>query len=184
VDEAARAGHAVGMSARAVLRSATTAKHEVVDAAFGRYDLTDPVSYGCFLTAHARVLPSVEAVLATWETIPAFAPRTDALQADLATLGLAMPDPLLLAPPENEAAAFGALYVIEGSRLGGAMLARQVPDALPRSYLSAVHPPGGWRAFGELLDRAERAGDPSWIDRAVVAAEATFDLYAEAARGV
>lgn len=170
------------MSARAALRSATAAKHEAVDAAFGRFDLTDRASYGRFLTAHARALPAVEAALEACDAIPAFAPRTDALQADLAALGLPMPDPLPLAPPENEAAAFGALYVIEGSRLGGAMLARQVPAALPRAYLSAVHPPGGWRAFGDMLDRAEKAGGPGWIDRAVAAAEATFDLYAEAAK--
>jgi heme oxygenase len=61
------------------------------------------------------------------------------------------------------------------------MLARQVPDSLPHAYLSATHAPGSWRAFGELLDRAEQAGGPGWIDRAIVAAEATFELYAEAA---
>jgi heme oxygenase (biliverdin-IX-beta and delta-forming) len=170
------------MSARTALRAATAAKHDAVDAAFGGFDLTDPASYARFLTAHARALPAVEAALASCDTIPAFAPRTELLRADLLALGLDMPAPLPLAPPENEAAAFGALYVIEGSRLGGGMLAKQVPDALPRAYLSAVHQPGGWRAFGEVLDRAEKAGGPGWIDRATAAAEATFDLYAEAAR--
>lgn len=169
------------MSARAILRSATAAKHDVVDAAYSRFDLTDPVSYGHFLTAHARALPAIEAALAACDTIPAFAPRTAALRTDLAALGLEMPDPLPFAPPEIEAAAFGALYVIEGSRLGGAMLAKQVPAFLPHAYLSATHQPGSWRAFGELLDRAEKAGGPGWLDRAIAAAEVTFDLYTEAA---
>ena len=169
------------MSARTALRTATAKKHDAVDAAFGHFDLTDPAAYGRFLTAHARALPAVEKALEACDTIPAFAPRTEALAADLAALGLAMPEPLPLAPPENEAAAFGALYVIEGSRLGGAMLAKQVPDGLPHAYLSAIHPPGAWRAFGETLDRAEKAGGPGWLERAIAAAEATFDLYAEAA---
>ena len=169
------------MSARAALRAATAAKHDAVDAAFGRFDLTDPTSYGQFLTAHARALPAVEQALRQVEGLPAFALRSDLLRDDLTALGLSMPTLLPLAPPESDAAAFGALYVIEGSRLGGAMLARRVPESLPHSYLSATHAPGGWRAFGDLLDRAARAGDPGWIDRAAVAAEATFDLYAEAA---
>jgi heme oxygenase len=182
VDEAVRGGHAVSMSARAALRSATAAKHDAVDAAFGRFDLTDPASYRRFLTAHARALPAVESALAACDSLPAFAPRTDLLRADLVALGIAMPDPLPLAPPESDAAAFGALYVIEGSRLGGAMLAKRVPKALPHAYLSATHQPGAWRAFGDVLDRAEKAGGPGWIDRAIAAAEATFDLYAAAAR--
>lgn len=165
------------VSARAALRSATRAKHDRVDAAFGRFDLTDRFSYGRFLTAHARALPAVEAAIAACEAIPAFARRTELLARDLAEIGLSMPAPLALAPPESEAAAFGALYVIEGSRLGGAILARQVSDDLPRAYLSAIHPPGAWRAFGEMLDRAGKTGGPSWLDQAIAAAEATFDLY-------
>ena len=169
------------MSARNILRTATAARHDAVDAAFGRFDLTDRESYGRFLTAHARALPAVENALGACDGIPAFAPRTELLRADLAALGLALPDPLPLAPPESDAAAFGALYVIEGSRLGGAMLVRRVPEGLPHAYLSATHQPGCWRAFGETLDRAERAGGPGWIVRAIAAAEATFDLYAMAA---
>lgn len=170
------------MSARTALRTATAKKHDAVDAAFARFDLTDPADYGRFLWAHALALPAVEQALAACDTIPAFAPRAEKLAGDLAALGRAMPDPLPLAPPESEAAAFGALYVIEGSRLGGAMLAKQVPAGLPHAYLSAVHAPGAWRAFGETLDRAEKAGGPGWIERAIAAAEATFDLYSEAAK--
>lgn len=166
------------MSARAALRSATAASHDAVDAAYGGFDLADPRSYGCFLTAHARALPAVERALSGYDGLPAFTPRAALLEADLAALGLKMPAPLPVAPPESDAAAFGALYVIEGSRLGGAVLAKRVSRALPHAYLAATHQPGGWRAFGELLDRAAKAGGPGWIDRAVAAAEATFGLYA------
>jgi len=169
------------MSARAALRSATAAKHDAVDTAFGRFDLSDRASYGQFLTTHARVLPAVERALAACPALPTFGPRAALLRADLEALGLSIPQILAVADPQSEAAAFGALYVIEGSRLGGAMLAKQVAPPLPRAYLSAIHQPGGWRAFGDRLDRAELQGGPGWLDGAVAAAAATFDLYLEAA---
>lgn len=172
----------MAVSARAALRSATAANHDAVDAAFSRFDLTDTASYSRFLAAHARVLPAVEKALAACDRIPVFAPRAELLAADLDVLGLPMPDPLPLAVLESEAAAFGTLYVIEGSRLGGALLAKRVPDNLPHAYLSAAHPPGVWRAFGETLDFAERVGGRGWLERAAAAACATFDLYARAAK--
>jgi len=169
------------MPARTILRTATAAKHEAVDAAYGRFHLADPASYGRFLTAHARALPGFEQVLGQVSALPRFMPRARLLQDDLFALRLTMPATLPVARPESDAAAFGMLYVVEGSRLGGAILARSVPATLPRAYLSAVHPPGAWRAFGELLDQVARAGGPGWIEQAVIAAEATFDLYAAAA---
>jgi heme oxygenase len=182
LDADARSRHCAPVSARATLRTATAASHEAVDAAFGAFDLSDAVSYGRFLTAHARALPAIEKALAANDTLPPFRPRTALLEQDLATLGLTMPNPLAVAEPASDAAAFGALYVIEGSRLGGAILARAVPSGLPRGYLAAIHRPGAWRAFGEALDRAAEAGGESWLAQAIASASATFDLYAVAAR--
>lgn len=170
------------MSARVTLRTATAQKHEMVDAAFGTFDLSDSGSYGRFLRAHARALPAVERALSARADLPPFEPRTPLLQQDLAALGLAMPEPFEMRAPDNEAGAFGALYVIEGSRLGGGVLAGEVPPDLPRAYLSAVHPTGAWRAFGEALDRASDRGNADWMEQAIAAADATFDLYADAAR--
>lgn len=172
------------MSARTALRSATAAKHDAVDKAFSRFDLRDARSYGHFLIAHARALPGVESALGACTGLPPFVPRAGLLRADLAALGLSMPAMLPFASPGSEAAGFGALYVIEGSRLGGTVLAKRVPASLPRAYLSAAHLPGGWRAFGEVLDHAGQAGGPNWIEQAIEAAEATFDLYAAAATEV
>lgn len=167
------------MSARAALRAATAAKHAAVDAIFSRFDLTDSRSYVRFLVAHARVLPAIELRLAGFEELPPFAPRTEALRADLAALGLAMPEPLDFPPPQSRAAALGALYVIEGSRLGGVMLARLVSPDLPRAYLSAGHAAGAWRAFSERLD--DECGGIERLRQAIAGAEAAFDLYARAA---
>ncbi len=86
------------MSALAQLRAATRSDHEAVDAAFGRFDLTDPADYGCFLAAHARALPAVEAALANVAGLPPLRPRAPLLHADLAALSLPVPGPLPFAP--------------------------------------------------------------------------------------
>jgi heme oxygenase (biliverdin-IX-beta and delta-forming) len=160
------------------LRAETAAAHEAVDAAYGGFALADPVSYAAFLRAHARALPAVEQALAGW-ALPTWRPRTEALAADLADLGVPAPEPYAMSRPGEAAAAWGMLYVIEGSRLGGAMLERQVAAGLPRRYLASRHLPGEWRALLAALDAA--ATDDAWTERAVTAARATFDLYGRAA---
>lgn len=68
--------------------------------------------------------------------------RAGAVAADLAAIGEAPPPPLAAPPLDTPAARWGAAYVVEGSRLGGALLARSVPDNLPKSYLGSTQPPG------------------------------------------
>ncbi|MDP1028512.1 biliverdin-producing heme oxygenase [Sphingomonas sp. KR1UV-12] len=167
------------MSAVQQLRAATSASHDRVDAAFGGYDLTDPIAYAAFLTAHARALPAAEAVLARHDELPAWRERTSLLAADLADLDLSTPVPLPFTLPERPGAAWGALYVIEGSRLGGTMLARGVPAALPSRYLAARHLSGEWRALLAAIDA--RGADAVWRDGLLAGAHATFDLYSQAA---
>lgn len=168
------------MPAHADLRAATAADHEGVDAAFAGFDLADPRAYAAFLTAHARVLPGIEAALAGDPALPAFRPRAALLIGDLAHLGLAPPDAIDPAVPGASAGRFGMLYVIEGSRLGGGLLARRIAAGLPQAYLSAVHLPGEWRAFTHALDAAA-AHDRRWIDAAIAGAKRAFTLYARAA---
>ena len=150
-----------------------------MDAAYGAYRLDDRESYTAFLIAHARALPAVEAQLAGRNVAFPWRSRRDALVADLAALGRGMPEPLPFDLADDEAACWGALYVTEGSRLGGVMLARQVGEGLPRAYLESGFEAGEWRDFRHTLDAA--AGDAAWLDRAVAAAEQTFALYQRAA---
>lgn len=166
-------------SAIEALRHRTAACHERVDRAFSGFDLADAASYRAFLVAHARALPAAEAI-GTAITLPPVRPRTPLLAADLATLGVAMPVALGFAPPTGDAAAWGVRYVVEGSRLGGGILAKRVGAGLPHAYLSARHEPGEWRAFAQAIDQAAAAQDEGWIDDAIIAAEACFDLYAAA----
>ena len=84
-------------------------------------------------------------------------------------------------PPAGEAAAWGMLYVLEGSRLGGAMLAERVGPGLPRSYLSARHQPGDWRGFLAVMETACGPGD---YPQALAGARTAFHLFATAARDI
>ena len=169
------------MSAAAALRALTQPLHDRVDAAFGAPSLADRASYRSFLRAHALALPAAEAALASVTGLPDWRPRTPLLAADLADLGQAVPPALPLALPAGDAAAWGVFYVVEGSRLGGAMLARQVAPGLPRRYLAAAHLSGEWRAQRAAIDAAAEVGGAGWIERAAAAAEACFILYADAA---
>ena len=166
------------MSVISLLRSRTAAAHEAVDAAFGAFDLRKGADYRLFLCAHAQALPDAEAAAAAvW---PALRRRTPALMADLAALGA----PATLPVTTNGltgAAQWGALYVVEGSRLGGGILARSVGAGLPHAYLSAVHEPGEWRTIRLAIDAAGTGQGTEWHEEAVNGALTVFRDYEAAA---
>lgn len=183
-------------SARDHLRAATRANHERVDRRFGAYDLARPDDYRRFLVAHRAVLPACEAILAV-SGAAALLPdwplrrRASALDADLASLGV---DPdgdrapgFLPEAPLDAAAAWGMMYVLEGSRLGGAVLARRVadnPDAACRDatrYLTHGHGLRLWPTFVAAFDRSAVVGDN--LDAVTASAGATFDRFDAAAGG-
>ena len=164
------------MTAVQMLRTATAPDHEQVDAAFAGYDLAVHADYVRFLLAHARALPAAEDALAIHD-LPMWRRRTPMLAADLTALGEVMPDPLSFTLPAGRAAALGALYVVEGSRLGGIMLSRRVADTLPGAYLGAKHERGEWRALLMAIDTD--VGEES-VAEAIAGAHAAFALYATA----
>lgn len=160
---------------RQALREATMADHQRVDDLFSHFTLDTPAGYGAFLKAHARALAPLEDVARPGS------PRLPMLAEDLAALGETLPPPLAMETQDGEAFRWGALYALEGSRLGGAMLERRVAPGLPRAYLSAVHGKGGWLAFQQSLDAAADGGDEDWVVGAIRGAEAAFALFAAAA---
>lgn len=167
------------MSFVQTLRRDTAADHDRVDALFGALRLDRRRDYVRFLGAHARALPAVEAVLAADPTLPPWRSRTAQLAADLAALGQAMPA-MAAFGMEDHPARWGALYVVEGSRLGGQVLARSVPAAFPAAYLGAVHRQGEWRALLTAIDGRAQAEGPAWQQAALDGARHTFALYARA----
>lgn len=103
------------------------------------------------------------------------------LTRDLSDLGSAVPPPVATEPTPHPAYAWGVHYVLEGSRLGGALLARRVGPDLPTRYLGAGHEAGEWRETRVRIDAEAAGGGAQWLEDAVVGAEACFDLYLRAA---
>lgn len=188
LDSKRRAGHAPAMppttsattSFLQLLRTATAADHQAVDDRFGGFALDDRDDYRRFLQAHARALPAVEQALATGagEPLPAWRRRTEALANDLAGLDAALPAPLRFTA--HGAERWGALYVIEGSRLGGQLLARSVPAGWPAAYLADRHRPGEWRTLLAAIEERAAAADAGWRNAALGGARSAFALYGRA----
>ncbi|WP_148233778.1 biliverdin-producing heme oxygenase [Aurantimonas manganoxydans] len=162
------------------LRTETSSLHLRVDTAFSAFDLSTRSGYGGFLRAHARALPAVEAI-AAGISVAATCSRSDLVVADLQELGIAVPPSAPFDGPKSPVAARGIHYVLEGSRLGGAVLQRRVPVAYPRRLLSARHERGGWRSVLADLDGWGESQDEPTIASAIAAATACFALFERSA---
>ncbi len=171
---------------RARLRAETRAGHARVDAAFAGFDLRKPQGYGDFLQAQAAVLPALEAAVAAhaaawlpdWEARR----RTPALTQDLAKLGRSAPAAaeIRAAGPQ---ASLGALYVLEGSRLGARLLLAEVragPDPAVREATAYLAHGEGRRLWPSFLEVLEREGEDP--EAATAGALAAFALFEAAAR--
>jgi heme oxygenase len=172
--------------ARPLLRAATSELHSRVDAALsGSFD-TDLDAYIAFLKSLARgVLPlerlleqsRVECLLPDWPRRR----RAPALLRDLAAFDATPPPSADKPSPDGEAWLFGALYVLEGSRLGGKLLLKRVqanPDpraAAATAYLG--HGAGGslWPSFLERLEASDAVAEAP--HKAVAGARAAFGLF-------
>lgn len=170
------------------LRDGTREAHERVDAAFAGFDLSDRAQYAAFLQAHAEVLLPLEAALdaaGAEQVTPDWASRKRGtlIAEDLGLLRNATPDAgpadapaWRLETPEQVA---GALYVLEGSRLGGKFLARQLPADFPHAYLAPDQPAEKWR---NLLDRLDTIlYEPARLQSALAAAHLAFAAFERSA---
>lgn len=173
-------------TALAALRQATRERHERIDALMDLRRLGQRDHY-------ARVLQLFDAFLAPWEAavaaaLPAAAgpwlrqrSRRPFLRQDLRALSVAaLPWTAPGLAFANPAAAWGSLYVIEGSALGGQVITRALAEA-------GVHPGHGgayfhgWGAatgtmWAEFRARLEtELPDPARVAAACGAACLTFD---------
>jgi len=182
------------LTPRWILRNATAGTHARLDALVEAQSFTRRAGYESFLTASAQALSAAEHMLEA-SGVAALVPdwpsrrRMPALEADLAGLGVRLPAPLETpAAPYGRDAMLGALYVLEGSRLGARVLLKRAQDsadpaiAANTRYLS--HGAGArlWQTFLETLE-----ADPSLAahpEAAVRAAEETFALFEAAFSGV
>lgn len=173
-------------TARAQLRDACGEVHARLDARLSAFDFHDRSAYADMLSRMSGPLTATESALgagiapALLKDWPARV-RSEALRADLAALGGGYR--LQSAPAiDDEAAAFGALYVLEGSRLGGRVLARlaeESADAGVRAatqYFRHQEHAGHWRSFVEALEASEAVRrHPDRAERAALETFAAFE---------
>jgi heme oxygenase len=189
--------HSPSLGALPELRAATHSRHEHIERLLG-FDAPMP------LARYADILRGFHRFLSAWEpevrqALPARLQawldergRHDALAADLACLeaeAAEHPLPALPAclPEASVPAAFGSLYVIEGSALGGQVIAARLKRELglePGRGASYFHGHGErtgamWREFRQLAE-AEIGADPIRRRQACRAAQQTFDVLIEA----
>jgi heme oxygenase len=171
---------------RASLRAATAHAHARVDQLFSSFDLASRAGYARFLQAQAAALLPLEQAL---EAGGALAPeldwparrRADALLRDLRAWDLPVPEGEPVVPIAGTAAVLGTLYVLEGSRLGGAVIRRAIPGEFPQAFL-APGPRGLWPALLAMLE-TDLPTDTQ-RDEALAAALAAFALFERSARAL
>lgn len=162
-------GTAVPLPASRLLREATARQHEAVE----QLPMMRTLMSGCLsVRDYVQVLRRHHAVLAGWEQRESawlhdsgdahwrYQPRSPLLAQDLAALQ-APPPPPSPAPPAAEAGSrWGMLYVVEGSRLGGRVIARRLRQTLAEiapalAYFELGHAdPASWRRFQQRLEQA------------------------------
>lgn len=167
---------------RARLREATKCAHRALDhhpllASLARDGLT-PAAYARALAALHAPHAALETLLAAALAAAQLPPRRHDLAADLAELGVA-PYPLSAALPAAPDAArrIGLLYVIEGSNLGGAVIARRLAETLPQAPCRFFAGSGGLPRWERFWQFAATTLPPDGADAACEAACATFDFY-------
>ena len=173
--------------AHAELRAATRALHDRVEAVVGLPERATTVAeYRMALERFWGFHAPLEAALAErdWRGFDFDARRrADEAAADLRALGAGGPDGLpqwRAVRPSSEAEAFGVLYVLEGSTLGGRVIRRGLDARLGSQVAGAARffdgrgTAGGrlWREFLVVLDERVRA--PEQRAAAVQGARATF----------
>jgi heme oxygenase (biliverdin-IX-beta and delta-forming) len=181
----ARPGAGRGLRCR--LRDATAEAHERVNALFGAHELTFRPDYRWFLEANAAALLPLERALVEaggerlfhdWE----LRSRSNAILQDLAQVGGTAP-PLQLDYQLNDDAIIGAMYVLEGSRLGAKVLVKRVTQsddpavAQATAYLRHGEGLSLWRNFVDTLERFRTRRDSDVIG----GAHATFAFFERAA---
>lgn len=174
-------------SAARALRHATQDTHRLVEAvplmqALGQ-GLIDRDGYATVLRRHHALLAGFEDRMGDWlSTLVGsgwhYRRRVPALRADLRMLAQAPDAPLPPPAGSDEAARWGMLYVIEGSQLGGRVIARSLrrhrpalADALQYFEL-ADEDPAGWRRFQAVLDHC--LDSPHAREAAIAGAQAMF----------
>lgn len=147
------------MTPRHELKAATDDLHEQLDGLLSRLDLSDADQYRRFLLIQAKTVPALERALDAFgidEHVDDWRQnrRSALLERDLAALGEPMPDGIEPPRVSSLPQAIGIAYVLEGSRLGGRILARCVGPEMPNSFLYPDTQKSAWPALVKTIDSA------------------------------
>jgi heme oxygenase len=147
--------------------------------------------YAAFLRATLAVVDILEPRIRKW--LPDFpgrgGPGGPRLRRDLAALGAHAGGAPVGDLPDIDTigAAYGAAYVLQGSMLGGSIIARtlQSNSQIPGDSFSYLQPPGVavgpmWRVFTTRLDEFGSAASAAERQAAIDAAQRTFAGFAAA----
>ena len=169
-----------------LLRERTRNAHARLDAAldFGKPGCVTRGRYGALLRATLGVVEVLEPAVDAWLGPRPGPARLTCLHADLAALGEGRQQPLpRVRLPGSEAEAYGCAYVLEGSTLGGLVLASIVSRALgadlPTRYLAlrGERTKPMWLHFLATLQAFGRRSDTDAHRRASAIAVDTFAAY-------
>lgn len=165
------------------LREATAVVHADLDQTTAGLNFADPTDYRRFLEAqwqpvvaleNGLTLAGVDRLLDDW---PART-RTIALAHDLRRLDV---KPVAAEPVdfEKQAAMWGALYVLEGSRLGAKFLLKRIPQNLACATHFLSHGQGEplWQTF---IARLEDGVAENELDECIAGAMSAFQLFSTA----
>ena len=194
VGQGAAATHGSTANAMAQLKAATADLHAAVEETMAiSTRLATLGGYRDVLRMFYRAFAAIDGEIArhpATTSVPASERRRvrPSLEADLAELDRLLGEsiePLEVLPCQlhgtDPAILLGAMYVVEGSSLGGQVLGRHVRELhgrdVPFSYLTRYGDDLGplWRSFGDFVN-ATLCDDAS-ISRAIVAARATFARF-------
>jgi heme oxygenase (biliverdin-IX-beta and delta-forming) len=169
----------------AALRRATRAQHERIDSLVSLHRMQDPAHYARVLRVFASFLagwePSVAAALPEWQQWLAARSRRAFLLQDLRQLRLEAPPPAPWPGFAHAASAWGSVYVLEGSALGGQFIARSLaPSGLHAdngvAYFHGWGPATArlWRETRDVLNA--QLAVPRALELASASARTTFDF--------
>jgi heme oxygenase (biliverdin-IX-beta and delta-forming) len=168
----------------AALRRATRAQHERIDGLVSLHRLHDSAHYAGVLRVFASFLagwePSVAAALPEWQEWLAARSRRALLLQDLRQLQIEAPPPASWPAYAHAASAWGSVYVLEGSALGGQFIARSLAQSGLHADNGAAYFHGWgsatarlWRETREVLNA--QLASPRALELASAAARTTFD---------
>ncbi|WP_417683987.1 biliverdin-producing heme oxygenase [Roseibium sp.] len=147
---------------RHVLAEATRDLHTAVDRRAALFDMRNPEGLSSFLSFMHAGLSAIETALDEFGMSSIFPEWPDRKRLHILEEEIAMGNQAggRAVRFQSEAETWGALYVLEGSRLGGRMLARMLPEPSISPFLAGNIDCRFWSVFlGKLSDADDRLND-------------------------